>query len=551
MANAWVSLLGSPRALSLRAWLAVTPVGVIAAPLAAVHGVANVDDAVHWMLIGLLAQVPMGVVMLFGGLVVARMRWPRATTTLVLLLAGAVRGLVVALVGQAPDVATRTVASAVTMTIWLLVIGAALESHDRYRAEVDGLLASLVARELHGRLLDDAAIGAARSSSAQRVAETSRELRVIVDGAADDHARTAAMLQAAIETRLRPLSHDLWFSPTPSPPRTHPRRHLVGRIMTADVPVVPLLVLALILLAWGSVVLHGVWLGALVGIAVALAYGGTLWIANAMHAYPRAAAACRYAGVLVLPALAGEAMIGILGLGQRLSPIAVALGLPLITFGVAMAITLSADRARTIQDLQARLAQPDWDRHLGELVRRRVDEQTASKLHNSVQPVLTATALQLRLASALDDPQRAREALMRAMHAIDDVVTQPHSPSRGRRRLDEAADAWRGIADVDVRFAASDVTADECELLADVVHESVANAVRHGGATVIGFEIRATDDGVTVTMTDDGSGAGVGATPGLGTTWLRSVALSVESSAGPDGRRTSRLLLPRSAGGGL
>lgn len=544
MARAWTSLVGSPRALSVRAWLAVTPVGMVAAPLAAVPAVDSVSQALRWMLIGLFAQVPMGAVMLLGHRVVRTASWPRAMTLAMVLLAGAVRGLAIAMMGQTPDVGTRTVASAVTMTIWLLVIGAALESHARYRSEVDILLESLVARELQGRLLDDAATQEARRSSAERLAQTSRELRVIVGGEADDHARTAAMLQTAIETRLRPLSHDLWFSPAPVAPQAHPRRHVVRRILTSQVPVSPLIVPTAVLLSWGSVVLHGVWLGALVGLAVAVTYLSVLAMANAIADH-RAAAVVRYLGTMLIPALAAEAVIAIVGLSQQLSAIPVALGLPLITFGIAAAVTLSADRTRTIADLQARLTEPDWDRHLGELVRRKVDERTASRLHNAIQPVLTATALQLQLASALNDPSRAREALERALRALDGTDIQSEDATIGQRRLEEAAQAWHGIADVEIRFSSDDIDAVDREMLADVVHESIANAVRHGRATLIRFDMMATAEGIAVIMSDNGRADAAAGAPGLGTTWLRSVALSVTHHVEPDGRRVSRTLLPR------
>jgi hypothetical protein len=545
MARAWAALVAPPQSLSLQAVALVTPVGVVAAPLAASPSAATPAEALRWMLIGLLAQIPMGMVMLVAGQAVGRVPWPRAFTLAAILIAGAARGLVIAIIGQAPDAVTRTVSSAVTMSVWLLVIGAALNSHDRHRREIDELLAALVARELQGRLLDEAVTTAARADTAVRVAETSQGLRTIVTGAADDHERTAALLQAAIETRLRPLSHELWFRPRPVPPQAHRRADVVVRILTADVPVLPLLVSSLILLAWGSIVLHGAGRAALVGVAVALGYGAVLAGAHALRARPVVASVVRYGGSCVLPALAGEAAIGVLGLGDQLSPLAVALGLPLITLGVATATTLGADRSRTIADLRARLAEPEWDRHLGDLVRVEVDASTATMLHNSVQPVLTAAALQLQLAAALEDPRRARDALDRALRALDEVESGSVRTSTGRRRLADAPDAWRGLADVHLEVPKVEADDAEWELLADVVHESIANAVRHGRATVIviGIDMRSTD--IVVTMNDNRSVDDGAGTPGLGTTWLSSVTESAVVGIEPDGRRRSRLVIPR------
>jgi signal transduction histidine kinase len=547
MRGGWASLIGSPQCLSLRSWLLVTPVGIVAAPLAATSATSDANQAVRWMIIGLVAQFPMGLVMAIGNRLAGHLRSPRSVTIVVVLLAGAARGLTIALLGQSQDAVTRTISSAVTMAIWLLVIGAALASRDRYRREVDGLLSMLVARELHGRLLDESAVSAARAASSERLAETSEELRAIVGEESQDHARTAALLQEAIETRLRPLSHDLWFRPRPVAPQAHGRRDLLGRVLTAEVPAVPMTAAGVVLLAWGSLVLHGAWQGALVGITVALTYGAALAVAHALRTRPRAAATVRYLGVLVVPALAGEAAITALGLGQPLSPIPVALGLPLITVGVAAAMTMSVDRARTISDLRARLAEPDWDRHLGELMRGEVDAATATWLHNSVQPVLTAAALQLQLAAELDDPTRAHAALHRARRAIDEASSQDSSPSDGRLRLTSAAEAWSGIADVDLRLPGEDVSTSEWSLLADVVHESIANAVRHGGASLITVTIGVDPQSLTVTVADNGRREVAAREHGLGSTWLASVARSTEAETRPEGGRSMTLHLPRRA----
>ena len=325
----WPALIGSRFSIDSRAWLLVTPIGIIAAPLAAAPGSHAASDLGHWLLIGVLAQLPMGIVMLAGGVLAARLPWPRTSVIIVTLLAGAARGFALAVLGETPNVAMRVVASAITMSIWLLVLGAARESHHRYRLEVDALLGSLVARELQGRLLDADATDSARESSSLRIAETSSELRAIVTNEAGEYGRTAMLLQAAIETRLRPLSHDLWFSPSPLPPQAHGHLDLARRILTAKVPVAPLVVAALILLSWGSYVLHGVWEGTLVGVAISASYGAVLALTSGNRLPPFAGAWMRYLGVTIVPAMVGEMAIEQLGLGEPWSPIAVALGLPL------------------------------------------------------------------------------------------------------------------------------------------------------------------------------------------------------------------------------
>ena len=541
----WPALIGSRFSIDSRAWLLVTPIGIIAAPLAAAPGSHAASDLGHWLLIGVLAQLPMGIVMLAGGVLAARLPWPRTSVIIVTLLAGAARGFALAVLGETPNVAMRVVASAITMSIWLLVLGAARESHHRYRLEVDALLGSLVARELQGRLLDADATDSARESSSLRIAETSSELRAIVTNEAGEYGRTAMLLQAAIETRLRPLSHDLWFSPSPLPPQAHGHLDLARRILTAKVPVAPLVVAALILLSWGSYVLHGVWEGTLVGVAISASYGAVLALTSGNRLTPFAGAWMRYLGVAIVPAMVGELAIEQLGLGEPWSPIAVALGLPAITAAVAAATTLRSDRAQIIDELRDRLAQPEWDRHLGELVRREVDASAATMLHNTVQPALTAAALQLQLAAALDEPERARSALVRAARALDAAQNRNDDPPSGRERLEQVAEAWQGIADVEIRLPIQELNPREWGLLADVANETIANAVRHGKATALSFDIHVGPCSISLTVTENSVAARENESAGLGRTWLNTVVTSSENLNIEGGRAVRLLEIPR------
>ena len=538
----------SRESLGVTAFLLSAPIGVVATPLAAYPALTSASELARWFLIGIVAQVVLGAVLLAGGLATRGARFPRGTTLLCTLLAGGARGLVIAVLGGTPDLLTRICASAVTMSIWLIVIGAALDARQRYRGEIEELLAPLVARELHGRLLDEEAVGAAREAVAERIAEASSEVRVIVDGAADDHRRTASLLQAAIEERLRPLSHDLWFSPHPVPPVAHRRIAFLTRTLLVDVPVLSVFVAALVLLSWGSMVLHGSRLGLIVGVVVALAYGAALALGRWLPLDPPRRALARYLGVAFLPAAFGGAAIWALHLGHALSPIAVALGLPLITLGVAAAVTISSDRADIVADLQARIAEPDWDRHLGELVRRQVDVNAATLLHNAMQPALTAAALQLHLAVALDEPSRARTALDRALRVLDDVQRTETLGSSGHERLERVAAAWHGIADIDLRLPEVSLTPREWGLLADIVDESIANAVRHGHARSICIDVTLTDATIVVAMSDDGTESTTQRSPGLGTTWLDSVAVRSGTVRDGTGRRAREISLPRSGG---
>ena len=541
----WIDAVGSPFSLSSKAWALSIPVGVIAAPLAAFPEPNSPSQYVHWLLIGLIAQLPMALVLLGGAALTRKSNYPRITTVIVALCAGAVRGLAIVVLGQAPGAATRILSSALTIAIWLLVIGAALESQARYRREVDELLGVIVSRELQGRLLDESATQTARASSADRITETSEELRAIVSDAGDDHNRTAALLQAAIENRLRPLSHDLWFSPFPVAPIEHGGWGLVRRVLDARIPVLPISVAATVLLAWGSLVLHGVWRGALVGVAIGETYGLVLAVAQVIQNPSSLSVGIRYIGVALLPAATGGVAISLLNLQQLSSLIAVVLGLPVITFAIAAAVTRGADRAEIIRDLHARLAKPDWDRHLGDLVRREVDASSATMLHNGLQPAITAAALQLKLAVALDEPLRAHAALDRASKAIDDLARIGGAENSGQERLMQVAEVWSGIATVTLSLPTLELENREWLLLAEVVNECVANAVRHAKASVIEVVVDVDPLAMVIEIRDNGSEERVGGSDGLGRSWLSSVLASTQAIAELDGQMIHRLTIER------
>lgn len=541
----WVVLVGTRQSLSLRAWALVTPVGILAAPLATIAGIDSMTEFGHWLLLGCIAQIPLGLVMILGHAIARSASLGRSMVIVVTLLAGAIRGLTISLLVHSTEPATRVVSSAVTISIWLLVIGAALASHDRYKRELAGLLDALVARELHGRLLEASPDRQVDASTAQRIAETSAEVRAIVAESSGDHARTAVMLQAAIEQKLRPLSHDLWFSPAPIAPAGQHFRDVLLRIMHAPVPVAPLTACAAVLLAWGSVVLHHVWRGALVGLAIAAAYGITLVMAQCIRRSSPWAAVVRYLGTAVIPACVGYLSLAVLELGARLSPLAVALGLPAITMGVAASITLRADRTELIDELHARLAEPEWDRHLGDLVRRELDVGRATVLHNTVQPALTAAALQLQLSVALDEPERAQAALDRVSRALDEAEFFVPGENSGENRLGAVADTWSGIVDVRLHVPDLDLSSPEWNLLADVVDESIANAVRHGHASIIGIEISADPQTIRVRISDDSRAEEFSSGPGLGRSWLNSVVSATTLADSADGLTSRVLEIPR------
>jgi hypothetical protein len=530
-------LIGSRRSLGLTAFLVTAPIGFFAAWTATREPFASTQVLLLWCVIGVLSQVVLGAVLFVGYVLVGdrngRKPSTRAIVIAFVLLAAAARGVVIAVLPAMWDLSTtatpavRIGSSTIIFGLWLMIIGAALAANDQYRANVSRLLDELVTRELAERLLDEAQADVHATRALQRIAETSSHVtRVLDDSAvAADSARTAALVQQEIEERLRPLSHEMWFSPAPqleAPDRTRP---FLLRVLATPVPFGRALPLMTCLLVLNSLVWHGGSLGLLQGLTAAavtalIVVPFTLW----GGAHRMAANAVMYLLLFLLPAeLAHRAMEFATGVPQREpAALALAVGIPLAFFIGAMGHTVIADRQATMTSLRASIAEPMWDEHLGTLERRSADSDAATFLHNTIQSRLFAAALQLENAAAANDPEGAERAIAQAREAVamTGMAARGAAPMHPLMRLDQIALAWQGIAIVELHVS-DDVTAGAgWQIAADVIEEAVANSIRHGGASHITVTCQEVDGVIDVTVEDNGFMSDDPSGTGLGLTWL-------------------------------
>ena len=542
----FLSLLGNARTVGLIAFLLSAPIGILAA-LAATHDpLASFVDVVAWLAIGVLSQLAMGAALLLGNVwLVTRdltAAGTRAGVVVVAVLAGATRGVAVAVLPEIWELPTTTstpvriVSSAVIFGLWLVILGAALGANDRYRSQLSELVDELATQELQLRLVDAEHSALPSSQANARIVESATPLMTALsdDRVSSDHLGVARLVQDAIEERLRPLSHEFWFDRAPVIETPWTAGDFISSVLRTPIawrralPIMTVLLLGNSLVRWGWPT--GAYSGLVASALVALIVITCTWLGRE-HRLPWNLT--MYTLLLLVPAPAAWAMIeATTGTQQRASVnFLMALGVPLALMLGAATNVVIRDRRATLRELRERIADRTWDAHLGELHRRRVESDAASVLHNTVQSRLVAASLQLEQAAAQGDQARAEQALTQVREVLDLAASTGTYPPGlpPRERLEELVIAWRGIADVAIDLPDRFTPEPAWRTVVDAVEECVTNAVRHAHATRVSVRFRQTDDAIEVEVDDDGDGNGDGDGPapssgvGLGRSWMASV----------------------------
>ena len=536
----FIDLLGNPRTIGLVAFLLSIPIGLIAALTATHDPLASSREVLAWIAIGVLAQLAVGAALLVGNLLLVWLdvtgHGTRVVTILVAFGAGAVRGVCVGLLPEASNLPTTTtipiriLSSAIIFGLWLLILGAALGANDRYRADVGALVEELATRELQLRIVDAHQVSIHSSHAAARIAESTSPLQAALGAevAAPDHARTARLVQDAIEERLRPLSHQFWFEREPQIETPSTAGSLVRRVVGTPIPwrrAIPVMSLLLVgnsLVRWGwpAGFFSGLVASALVAIIV-------ITFTSLGSSHRQRWNSVMYVVLFLVPAPAAVLVIEHLtDQPQRASVnFVLALGVPTAFLLGAAATVVIVDRRATIHDLRSRIAEPTWDAHLGELHRRHVESEAASFLHNTVQSRLVAASLQLEQAAAEGDQERADGALQEVREVLELASTTAGFPlgPPPSERLSRLPQAWRGIATVTIEVPDTLEPDVAWRPASEAVEECVTNAVRHGHATRVAVLCHQTPDAIEITIDDDGSGSWNSEGSGLGHHWMARV----------------------------
>ena len=533
-------------ALSNIALLIWAPFPILTAIVLMPYGIPASDPRV-WIL-------AVGVQVLFTGMVVmgrvatARRatKNPRAVAVSLIAAAGAVRGATLLLgsaviggVSAAPlEVTLRAVNSALVALLALGLIGVAVQFTRDYRHDYEELRdrAMLLQREVMAPApsLSDATIASwiGVQTSLQSAAQAARDELSGSDVSPRSLNAAADVIADALTRHVRPISHGLWAGVSDAPPRL--RAHLVAwdALRPWRPPVMTIAILTGFVTAISAVNRVGVIPGL---ITAALITAGVIAVLAVSLMVGRRLPASRLVGIatmlLLPPVLVISAVLiseQILGTTPDIAgSIVLALSITVGIGGTVFLRRVTAEREALLAALQARI-----DAQALDVLTRRAESDTWGKtlgtfVHHSVQSELTALRMQLIEAARNDDDAHRDAARTDALARFDRLLElQPpwiHQRS-GREVVSEVARAWAGIAEVDVTMTHAG-TDEQWSLVGQLVEESIANAVRSGGARQVRVNVVLNDDAsLRVTIQDDGRGVTDPINPGLGTWWLDQIA---------------------------
>lgn len=412
-----------------------------------------------------------------------------------------------------------------TAALGLVAIPAVAAFHvavERYRTEH----AVLVAQQLAGLDTPRPTTDTARASL---LAPLAASLRTTLRAAAPDAA--AATIRSLVEDQLRPAMEAMWVEGGRVPVRLDVRSLLRLALTRNPYPLRSIAAAYALSVLPTSVELAGPGMGTLRTLVAGVTLAATLGLARALR--PRS-------GPLTIGGLHLVGTVGVATAVQILQwdrlfggmpvPSAPALWVTvgvwiaaLVLVGGAVAIALrerSAVRAELLlavgPEVLRSIALQDHDRMLAQRV--------ATRLHADVQGRMLAAARRIERDGHSDESvARELQALDEMLDSLPELARAEGSAGLGTE-LERLVSRWRGF--IDVRLA------PECdglvevlrgspdleERVAQVIGEAVTNAVRHGLARTATVNLDVGEDGVVVTVTDDGIGPRAGA-PGLGSAY--------------------------------
>lgn len=201
--------MGGPNGITFRAWILISPVSIIFTWVVLPEGYAPTANIWNGFLVGLLAHIVTGLVLLLGKYTVLRnvAKKPKPVTSLaVFALAGAARGWSVAYllevfaVTEKADYADRMLAGSLLVLIWFAVSAVMVDGERQYRASYAELLGQIERQTI----LRTEQASALRDYQARLLAEIKATLSDTLRSG-----KTASDIHESVEHLIRPLAHRL------------------------------------------------------------------------------------------------------------------------------------------------------------------------------------------------------------------------------------------------------------------------------------------------------------------------------------------------------
>jgi hypothetical protein len=411
-----------------------------------------------------------------------------------------------------------TATTVVVLAVLMPALSYALATRDWYTSERVRLIARDV--EIHAeRLRASGAIDTAREALGGMVdsqLEASRSTAAAIRASTTpDAERMADLLMSTAQQSVRPLSHDLW-TPADRPYPSMSWRQVAAcearhHPLPILVPAVGFLVVAAPLLAArtggpSALVLAAV---ALTSIALVFAAGRQVIARHPQRAVPVILGALLIAPLPMV--VIGMEWFGVSPAAYL--PTVLLLALLVVAGGAPAAATETADA--TIDGLRAMVAAREVQQRALDQEHARIRRELAAHLHGTLQPRLVNASHLVREAARDGDGERLRAAMLDAETALGAIPATPPATASLDEVVDAARGEWSCLLDIAWDVQVTRNPAASGAPVADVIRESLANAVVHGHATEADVRVRERDGVLTVTITDNGIGPQRGA-PGLG-----------------------------------
>ena len=427
-----------------------------------------------------------------------------------------------------------------------------LDEIDRLRMGITEINERLVQLRLQERLNEQLAVELAVAAEGEVTAATD-DVLARIDGALggsghETPATAAADLRAFVETRIRPLSVQLYEVEEEHVPQVRIpdllrdclRARPVRPVTTGLVCALPVLIFQLAQYSLGDALLQAGTHAALVaGALAAVAFASRHGLVRGAALPLAAVAAVVVTSIKIL--LIGDESIG--------SGVLISSGTWVFASVVAVALLDAVFQGRMTElpairaSLDAQAIETIAERR--EIVRASRD--LATYVHGTLQSTLLAAAFAIEDASRLGDPQRITEALEEARAALGSLHADRQPPASDiDSELRERSQMWRGYLEVTVEVeCAEPLPPAVIEIARSVVEEALANARKHGRARHAQVKVVRDADALVLTVRDDGLGPR-GGDRGLGSRHLDVVAQTGWALSDNDGEpgATLRAAIP-------
>jgi hypothetical protein len=189
----------------------------------------------------------------------------------------------------------------------------------------------------------------------------------------------------------------------------------------------------------------------------------------------------------------------------------------------AMLFSIQNDQGFAFQFLSDIIKKGELENLLKQTQSGNTDSQFAQYVHAEVQSQLLACKLLLLKAAESDFklfPPDITAQIVERMEKIKQPYQRPAAKVTSKR-LPEIAQSWQGLAEIKyVLIPEFTEFHSQSEITSQLIEEAVVNAIRHGKATKISIEAKASGSLISVFVRDNGSMQMAKASSGLGTILL-------------------------------